>query len=86
MFPFVNTDLNCSLSILALSLLSRYNVPPFFNPDTPILSFLLDFTYDQNGLVFPLSKEVSKTFFIIIIIQFNVPFKIISAHMRRANQ
>ena len=45
----------------------------------------LCFRYTDTTL--PLLKsEISSYFFFFFLIQFYVPFKIISAHMRRANQ
>ena len=47
----VNTDLNCSTRICALSLLSLNRDPFRFRGAVPILSCLFDLIYLQNGLL-----------------------------------
>ena len=49
--PLVNTEDNCFINICVFSLLWLTSFPFSVRGATPILSFLRDFTYFQNGLV-----------------------------------
>lgn len=58
----VNTEENCSFSMLACMLLSLCISPSRLSGDTPTLSFFFDFTYDHSFFFVPSTASVMSEF------------------------